>query len=200
MQPSEDKSVTTAYSYHLSQCNSRALQMHARDLVRKPPNTIYCSQSDDKKKKTPFLLSQKKLTQCSQRLAGRTAVLWPINEKQWSPSKGCGWWGSITHILVYEIWKRTGDISESFLTCLINSQEKLRTLPPGKAILPFSLRGMHSWNGIFLLQRTNLWPSTVTPGYVFSLKQYSIPEAHAIFFSFTTLVMFPILHYYVWQR
>lgn len=83
-------------------------------------------------KKNPFPLSQKKLTQRSQRLTGCTAVPWSINENQWFPSKNGGLWGSMTHALLYEIWKTTNDLSESFLTCLINSQEKLRTLPSGR--------------------------------------------------------------------
>lgn len=150
--------------------------MHARDPVRMPPNTIYCSQSD-KKKKNPFPLSQKKLTQCSQRLSGCTAVLWPVNENQRSPSTSCGWWGSITHVLLYEIWKRTGDLSESFLTCLIRETHRRNSEPflqAGKAIFPFSLHDMNSWKEYFCFKELTCGQAQWHQSMSSPLKQYRV--------------------------
>lgn len=100
MQPSEEHNLQhVPTSCHLA--TAEFFQVQIRDPMRKPQNTLYCSQTDDMKQNNYFPLSQKKLVQCSQWLTGFTAVLRPMNENKWSPSKRVVADEAISHILSF---------------------------------------------------------------------------------------------------
>lgn len=200
MQPSEDKSVTSAHSYHLSQCSSRALQMHARDPVRKPPNTIYCSQSDDKEKKilptVPEEINLVFTEACRMHSCALTCQWKPVISQQelglmrqyhthfalWDRKKN--WWSNwVISDMSYQL---SGETQIPSFT-----EAKLYSL---LAYVTCILEMEYFCFKELTCGQTHWHQAVSSP-----LKQYRVAEAHTIFF-FSTLAMFPILHYYEQQR
>lgn len=125
---------------------------------------------------------------------------------EWKPviprQKNCGWWGRIIPSFFSEIWKRTGDLSDSFLMRLTTSREKNQNcflLQADEAVFPFISRDVHSPSGKFLLLSPVLWPRHTDTRPCLLTWNSMGQQRHMPFFSFATLVMFAklrILKYY----
>lgn len=108
---------------------------------------------------------------------------------EWKPviprQKNCGWWGRIIPSFFSEIWKRTGDLSDSFLMRLTTSREKRRTVSSCRQTKPYSL--LSHVTCILQVESFAFKPSPVAKTHRHQampphLKQYGVAETHAIFF------------------